>query len=813
MKFAFRHLFAALGLLTCLACSSGSTSHGPVQDGDVAEEAESESDRDDAESVAEEDAEVEDADGDWEAESEPEVEPDEDLTIDPDPNWEKELDTEPNEAIDPNPSYVVIQQKFPKSFVPLNDDDSWIKSITGTNKSIIVVTAMSRILAFDGQWQLQWEYMESNQPQISWDINITPNNSIFFFAVRYTTIDNEPTIAEHLLIVLGPDTGEPDEYNLTKAFGISDTCIRPNDSTFQNGNITDDWVVVVAIDYCDPANLTTENPTYYLWGISRLDKKLKWRQPYHNGWIYTNPNGSFWNFTFSGSPPTMTYIRYTPLGEKLPDKQIAFPEDVSGPQLLSNGTMLFFSAANVYVVSADGEHLWHKATLNKGNPTFVDDDDSLIANDWQHYRFYRYAPNGDYLHEIKGPPMEYYYAWGGPYKAPKPWRWNMGDKDLLKPRTPYSGLPEAFPNEVTCNSKKEGSPILTTTAEPVLAEGEDWILRRVKDDSTYSCPLKPDIGNPFDSWAANAWSDATLDVVWIGGYDALWRYDTSAREAQCFRIGNIEVITGHINQGVTTLAYVMDGQLFIGPADGSATTSHALPDDVGTILSLAIDADSIAIGGPKGLWVRALTTETWTKIESCCGAGLQVNQSGLFMDGGTLWAGAFGGVYRIDPVTQSCEPQCLATEPYSNFEIYGRSKHGVWVAWQEDQSQGQQPAYQGNTVGECLDNGVWFPQLTTSDNETVIGAVKTPEGLLALKLEPKDLSTTPGVLQCESVATVQVLPEPIGRSSAQVLPLGASYPSGMCGWPGYLGQKIIPTKNSYFASGLWMEALRKQSVP
>ena len=812
MKFAFRHLFAILGLLLCLACNAGSANPVPLQDGDITEEAEPDLDHDDTEPIAEEDAEVEDADGDCEDELGPD---DDDLTIDPDPNWEKELDAGPKEAEDPNPPLVLVSRFYLKNIL-LEADESITYPLNMVKSGLLIVTSKNRLLSVDPHNNIQWEYLA---PSINAFTFLFQHfkDEIPLLATRYTTSGNSLTVRENLAIILDSITGHADEYNLSEILTPDAGCIPPGEEKYYSIAADLDWVVVVGLDMCS----SPSERAFSLWGISRLDRKLKWQIPFAQIPIYPYPDGSFWSYSFDNTTTPMQFRRISPLGEILVDKPISLQTKTYNPYMLSNGTLVIQTTTGLSAISSMGEILWQKAMDLHGELAMVDEDDSLITQVGS--TLYRYAPNGDYLHQMPGMPMEYQSPQQGPYIAPAPWRWGLfgelpGDVTIpfLQASAPYSGQPETIPSATTCSSVQAESSVVTRSHEPAQAATEDWTLRRVKDDSTYSCPLKPDIANPFDSWAANAWSDAILDTVWIGGYDALWRYDTRTREATCLKIGNVEVISGHINQGATTLAYVTDGRLFIGPADGSATTSHALPDDMGVILSLALDADTVAIGGPKGLWLRALTTETWTKIESCCGNGLQVNQSGLLLDGGTLWAGAYGGVYRIDPVAKSCAPQCLATEPDMIFEIYGRSEHGVWVAWQEDPSKGQQAPYQGNTVGECLDNGVWFPQLTTSGDSMVIGAVKKPEGLLALKLEPKNLSSDPNVSQCAAIGTLQSLPEPIGRSAELTLPLGALYPPippGTCGLPGYLGQKIVPTKNGYFTSGLWMEALRKQSVP
>ena len=780
-----------------------------MQDGDVAEEKETEPDRDESEPIAEERADLESVDGDSEAEAEAEPD-DDDLTIDPDPNWEKELDAEPKEADDPYPSFV-RSRRFYFDALPLEVDERLGWQIEVDKNGLLIPTSHNRLLALDLKQQLQWQYSVPNQNNLPF-LYKTANGAVYFLATRYTNIDSKPTTVDNFVILLDRETGHATEFNLTKILGVDENCDPPDEDVYRRAAMTDDWLAVLGRDLCS----ATPDPSLYIWGISRLDKKLKWRIPADATPIYPHPDGSI--ISYSYSPQTdqsaMTFKRISPLGEILADKVIALPSPTSVPLLLSNGAIIIQIPTGLLAISLMGEIIWQRTVDIRGVLTMIDEDDCLITQ--VRDVLYRYTPNGDYLHEINAFPMDFGGANSAPSITPAPWRWGLVEVTsaacYLEAKAPYYGQPEDLPSDISCATTQAGSSVVTRSHEPAQAATEDWTLRRVKDDSTYSCPLKPDIANPFDSWAANAWSDATLDTVWIGGYDALWRYDTRTREATCLKIGNVEVISGHINQGATTLAYVTDGRLFIGPADGSATTSHALPDDMGVILSLALDADTIAIGGPKGLWLRALTTETWTKIESCCGAGLQVNQSGLFLDGGTLWAGAYGGVYRIDPVAKSCAPQCLATEPDMIFEIYGRSEHGVWVAWQGDPSRGQRAPYIGNTVGECLDNGVWFPQLKTPSDKWVLTGSKTTEGWLALAINGKSLSSNPELPDCVSEVTVQSWPEPIGRSAPLTIPLASVCGFGECCPPaGNVGEKLVPTKNGYFASGLWLEAKTKSA--
>ena len=288
----------------------------------------------------------------------------------------------------------------------------------------------------------------------------------------------------------------------------------------------------------------------------------------------------------------------------------------------------------------------------------------------------------------------------------------------------------------------------------------------------------------------------------MGNADALWHVDLTTRQATCRQIGKVEVLAGMIGaDGKPLLAFVMDHLLYSGPATGPFT-SQALPAELDAALSLAIDAQQVAIGGASGLWLKTGGAGAWTKIETCCGrepAGRPLRA--LFR---SRRSGCRGAARHLagKPCHRLVSPalrRLLRQQQLRGLRALPRAGSGAGRKETRD-TRSDLPAFV-DYLGECLDNGLWFAQ---TEFDTYYSAAADRSGLISMTLIIECGPFVPGS-GCHIYNRLRSLPTPFGHSSTVNVD-GRSTNNPL---EAPTNARIVPTATGYFLPSCFVEARRK----
>ena len=747
------------------------------------------------------------------AETDPPLDGDESEAGGRDSDWDGKLETEAVLAEDVTAPYIVskrLEIPFLKDLEAQNNAtggdhlDRWIVDSAG----YLLTTKAGRLVAYHADFSESWRYPSASSASATSPIFIGQDRNRALYV--YLVTQNENTLTySHRIVVLDRASGQQTkEIALEALLGFQSVSALFASSEWSfTFLVEDEWLFISGPNLKRP---TVGDPRSF-WSLAMAvhlpDLTVEWERGFDNqsqsGQVaFAYPDGSY-GFARSGG---LYYERLSPSGKVLGSFNYVDQQGHQGasyaPSTMSNGTVMAAYGGGLWATTLEGTGRWRK-DCQYPCVVRVDRDDSVLlvgsGNQIQHFA-------------ADGTPL---YASGGffdslksvlPLPAAAPWRWLAGSGVAVQLHTPYYGRPEEYSYQAVCQAMPAETTVIDYATPAREAEGEAWELTQAKTDATFSCPEAPALASPLDSTAHTAFSAATLDKVWVGNQDALWLYDLTQREARCVKLGKVDVVAGLARPSTTPLlAFAMGHTLYYGPAEGPFAES-ALPAQLGEALSLALDAEHLAVGGGEGLWLKTPSQTDWTKIETCCGKTPQVGPAGLFFDGGALFVGAAQGIWRVAPSEASCTLLCRAFSPDSSYEVYGRSSRGVWAGRKErtaTQSLAQAPV---QTLGECLDNGLWFSQ---TEAGLYYSAAADASGLVAMSMQTACQSPIPGVGECSYSDRLRSLPAPFGHSaslSVEHCAYGTSCPANLN------NAQLVPTAAGYFLSSHFVEARRKPSV-
>ena len=821
MRMAFKLAWAGFFVLALAACQNTSMVAFDPMDGDNTQEAAPEEDREEAPASDGDRTDSPPPEADVES-AEPDTDPEQDDAPaegdadwaeadgpEPDHDWERgEFDSEPLPPENPTPAYFIAKRlhiPFLKALEAQNngtgDDhmERWIHDSQG----YLLTTQQGRVVAFTEDFTPRWEYALTSDNRMARLIGQDKNQTVYLF--RLTTTDD--TSYYHAITLLDRASGRVlREYELGSRLGeLGLQGLQRFDWYDFSLYVHQNWLFVAGPNYAHPSSGQPGKYWGFVAGLSLPDMTLQWQRESPDQWSFGDvafafPDGSYGLRQSSTLTHPLFFDRITPFGESLGSFRYGEErgnEAEFAPLAMSDGTAVAYYAGALWGIGLDGTTRWRN-TIGYPCHFQVGADDSVSAVDGGN-RIQHYSALGSPLYRSGG----FFDALRSvvPLPASSPWPWMAGSSEYVQLHKPYDRPPETYPYEATCQEDFAESTVAGFVTPPSEASSEDWELILPASDSPYSCPAAPSLPSPFTASAYTAYSDATLSEVWVGNADALWHVDLTTRQATCRQIGKVEVLAGMIGaDGKPLLAFVMDHLLYSGPATGPFT-SQALPAELDAALSLAIDAQQVAIGGASGLWLKTGGAGAWTKIETCCGESPQVGHCGLFFDQGEVVVGARQGIWRVNPATASCRLLCGAFSANSSYEVYGRSARGIWAGRKETRdTRSDLPAFV-DYLGECLDNGLWFAQ---TEFDTYYSAAADRSGLISMTLIIECGPFVPGS-GCHIYNRLRSLPTPFGHSSTVNVD-GRSTNNPL---EAPTNARIVPTATGYFLPSCFVEARRK----